>query len=72
MQEYKVSVAGQDHDLPKPFMLAANPLELEGTYPLPSSARPLLQIDVGYPDEASEKRLLIATTGVVDEKPERN
>ena len=75
MQEYKVSVAGQDHDLPKPFHVLAtqNPLELEGTYPLPEAQldRFLLQIDVGYPDEASEKRMLIATTGVADEKPEQ-
>ena len=75
MQEYKVSVAGQDHDLPKPFHVLAtqNPLELEGTYPLPEAQldRFLLQIDVGYPDEASEKRMLIATTGVANEKPEQ-
>ncbi len=70
MQEYRVSIAGQDHDLPKPFHVLAtqNPLELEGTYPLPEAQldRFLLQIDVGYPDEESEKRMLIATTGVAE------
>ena len=75
MQEYKVSVAGQNHDLPRPFHVLAtqNPLELEGTYPLPEAQldRFLLQIDVGYPDEDSEKRMLIATTGVADQKPEQ-
>ena len=75
MQEYKVSVAGQDHDLPKPFHVLAtqNPLELEGTYPLPEAQldRFLMQIDVGYPDEEAEKKLLFATTGTADAKPEQ-
>jgi len=75
MQEYKVSVAGKDHDLPKPFHVLAtqNPLELEGTYPLPEAQldRFLLQIDVGYPDEEAEKKLLFATTGTADAKPEQ-
>ncbi len=70
MQEYRVSIAGQDHDLPKPFHVLAtqNPLELEGTYPLPEAQldRFLLQVDVGYPDEEAEKRMLIATTGVAE------
>ncbi len=70
MQEYRVSIAGQDHDLPKPFHVLAtqNPLELEGTYPLPEAQldRFLLQVDVGYPDEDAEKRMLIATTGVAE------
>ncbi len=75
MQEYKVSVAGQNHDLPRPFHVLAtqNPLELEGTYPLPEAQldRFLLQIDVGYPDIEAEKKMLIATTGVADRKPEQ-
>ncbi len=70
MQEYRVSIAGLDHDLPKPFHVLAtqNPLELEGTYPLPEAQldRFLLQVDVGYPDEDAEKRMLIATTGVAE------
>jgi len=72
MQEGRVSVAGQYHALPRPFHVLAtqNPLEQEGTYPLPEAQldRFLLQIDVGYPDLDSERRMLIATTGVAEEK----
>ena len=72
MQEGRVSVAGQYHALPKPFHVLAtqNPLEQEGTYPLPEAQldRFLLQIDVGYPDLEAERRMLIATTGVNEEK----
>ena len=54
MQEHHVTVAGQRHDVPKPFHVLAtqNPLEQEGTYPLPEAQldRFLLQIDVSYPD----------------------
>ena len=68
MQEYRVSVAGQDHVLDPPFHVLAtqNPIELEGTYPLPEAQldRFLLQVDIGYPDEPAEKQMLIATTGV--------
>lgn len=67
MQEYHVSVAGERHDLPRPFHVLAtqNPLEQEGTYPLPEAQldRFLLQIDVDYPDRASERRILLETTG---------
>ena len=66
MQEKHVTVAGQRHDLPAPFHVLAtqNPLEQEGTYPLPEAQldRFLLQIDVGYPDADAERRMLIATT----------
>ena len=66
MQERQVSVAGARYDLPKPFHVLAtqNPLEQEGTYPLPEAQldRFLLQIDVGYPDRESEKKMLLATT----------
>jgi MoxR-like ATPase len=72
MQEGRVSVAGQYHPLPKPFHVLAtqNPLEQEGTYPLPEAQldRFLLQIDVGYPDIEAERRMLIATTGIAEEK----
>jgi MoxR-like ATPase len=72
MQEGRVSVAGQYHPLPKPFHVLAtqNPLEQEGTYPLPEAQldRFLLQVDVGYPDLEAERRMLIATTGVGEEK----
>ncbi len=68
MQEHHVTVAGQRYDLPLPFHVLAtqNPLEQEGTYPLPEAQldRFLLQIDVDYPDAASERRMLLATTGV--------
>ena len=70
MQEKEVSVAGQRRFLPRPFHVLAtqNPIEQEGTYPLPEAQldRFLLQIDVGYPDRASERRIILATTGVDD------
>jgi MoxR-like ATPase len=72
MQEGRVTVAGQYHPLPKPFHVLAtqNPLEQEGTYPLPEAQldRFLLQIDVGYPDLVAERQMLIATTGIVEDK----
>ena len=70
MQEHHVTVAGTRHDVPRPFHVLAtqNPLEQEGTYPLPEAQldRFLLQIDVSYPDAAAERRMLFATTGVED------
>jgi MoxR-like ATPase len=75
MQERYVTVAGQRYDLPKPFHVLAtqNPLEQEGTYPLPEAQldRFLLQIDVGYPDQDSEKRMMIATTFGEETRPEK-
>jgi MoxR-like ATPase len=72
MQESRVSVAGQYHPLPKPFHVLAtqNPLEQEGTYPLPEAQldRFLLQIDVGYPDLEAERQMLIVTTGLNEDK----
>ena len=66
MQEKHVTVAGQRYDLPHPFHVLAtqNPLEQEGTYPLPEAQldRFLLQIDIGYPDAEAERRMLMATT----------
>ena len=71
MQEHRVSVAGQYHPLAKPFHVLAtqNPLEQEGTYPLPEAQldRFLLQIDVGYPDLEAERQMLLATTGTNEE-----
>jgi MoxR-like ATPase len=68
MQEYHVTVAGVAHDLPRPFHVLAtqNPLEQEGTYPLPEAQldRFLMQIDVLYPDLDAERRMLFETTGV--------
>ena len=73
MQEYKVSIAGHYHDLPPPFHVLAtqNPLEQEGTYPLPEAQldRFLMQIDVDYPDLEAERRMLLATTGAHEDKP---
>ena len=67
MQEHHVTVAGQRYDTPVPFHVLAtqNPLEQEGTYPLPEAQldRFLLQIDVNYPDLAAERRMLYSTTG---------
>ena len=68
MQEHHVTVAGQRHDIPAPFHVLAtqNPLEQEGTYPLPEAQldRFLMQIDVTYPDAAAERRMLLETTGI--------
>jgi MoxR-like ATPase len=73
MQEGRVSIAGQYHPLPRPFHVLAtqNPLEQEGTYPLPEAQldRFLLQIDVDYPDHDSERSMLIATTGLGEAVP---
>ncbi len=70
MQEHQVTYAGQTYQLPCPFFVLAtqNPLEQEGTYPLPEAQldRFLLQIDVTYPDAAAERRMLYSTTGVED------
>jgi MoxR-like ATPase len=74
MQEYHVTVAGERHDLPSPFHVLAtqNPLEQEGTYPLPEAQldRFLMQIDIDYPELAAERRILIETTGTGDQKAE--
>ncbi len=73
MQEHRVSIAGQYHALPEPFHVLAtqNPLEQEGTYPLPEAQldRFLLQVDVRYPELASERQMLLATTGASEERP---
>jgi MoxR-like ATPase len=67
MQEHRVTVAGQTHDLPRPFHVLAtqNPLEQEGVYPLPEAQldRFLMEIDIGYPDLEAERQMLLATTG---------
>ena len=67
MQEQHITVAGARHDLPRPFHVLAtqNPLEQEGTYPLPEAQldRFLMEIDVDYPDRLAERRILFETTG---------
>jgi MoxR-like ATPase len=73
MQELHVTVAGTRHDMPRPFHVLAtqNPLEQEGTYPLPEAQldRFLMEIDVDYPDIAAERRILFDTTGAEESKP---
>lgn len=70
MQEKQVSIAGKERDLGVPFHVLAtqNPIEQEGTYPLPEAQldRFLVQIDVDYPDRDTEKAIILATTGVED------
>jgi len=72
MQEQHVTVAGTRYDLPKPFHVLAtqNPLEQEGTYPLPEAQldRFLMEIDVGYPDRDAERKILFETTGAEETK----
>lgn len=72
MQEKHVTVAGERHDLPDPFHVLAtqNPLEHEGTYPLPEAQldRFLMQIDIDYPGAEAERRMLIETTGPEESK----
>ncbi|MBU2963759.1 MoxR family ATPase [Citreicella sp. C3M06] len=67
MQEKVVTVAGETRHLAAPFHVLAtqNPIEQEGTYPLPEAQldRFLVQIDVAYPDRKTEKDILLATTG---------
>ena len=73
MQEQRVAVAGVVHPLPAPFHVLAtqNPIEQEGTYPLPEAQldRFLLEVEIGYPDEAAERAMLLATTGAREAKP---
>jgi MoxR-like ATPase len=73
MQEQHVTVAGTRHDVPKPFHVLStqNPIEQEGTYPLPEAQldRFLMEIDVDYPDHAAERRIVFDTTGTEETKP---
>ena len=70
MQEQRVAIAGFEHRLPRPFHVLAtqNPIEQEGTYPLPEAQldRFLLAIDISYPDIDAERTMLLATTGPPD------
>ncbi|MEE9388485.1 MAG: MoxR family ATPase [Paracoccaceae bacterium] len=72
MQEKVVTVAGQEHRVGMPFHVLAtqNPIEQEGTYPLPEAQldRFLLQIDVDYPNRDAERDILVATTGATEEQ----
>jgi MoxR-like ATPase len=73
MQEHHVTVAGERHDLPQPFHVLAtqNPIEQEGTYPLPEAQldRFLVQVDISYPPLDAERRMLFATTGNEESQP---
>ncbi|MCC5991071.1 MAG: MoxR family ATPase [Rhodobacteraceae bacterium] len=72
MQEGEVTVAGTHHRLERPFHVLAtqNPIEQEGTYPLPEAQldRFLVQIDVTYPDRDTERDILLATTGLEEDR----
>ena len=73
MQERRVAVAGVEHRLPAPFHVLAtqNPIEQEGTYPLPEAQldRFLLEVEVRYPDLVAERAMLVATTGAAEVAP---
>ncbi len=73
MQEHHVTVAGERHDLPQPFHVLAtqNPIEQEGTYPLPEAQldRFLVQVDISYPPLDAERKMLFATTGNQETQP---
>jgi MoxR-like ATPase len=75
MQEQRVAVGGVEHVLPRPFHVLAtqNPIEQEGTYPLPEAQldRFLLQIDVSYPLLDAERAMLLATTGATEDRAAR-
>jgi MoxR-like ATPase len=75
MQEHHVTVAGETYELPRPFHVLAtqNPLEQEGTYPLPEAQldRFLMQIDVDYPDIEAERKILFDTTGSEESRPKQ-
>src|SRR5271167_1593805 len=74
MQEQRVAMAGIEHVLPQPFHVLAtqNPIEQEGTYPLPEAQldRFLLEVDVSYPALEAERTMLLATTGMAEAPPE--
>src|SRR5437588_8778163 len=69
MQEHQVTAAGQTHPLPSPFFVPAtqNPIEQEGTYPLPEAQldRFMFELRVGYPSRDEEERIVESTTGDV-------
>lgn len=68
MQEKRVSIAGQYRELPSPFHVLAtqNPIEQEGTYPLPEAQldRFLMEISIGYPNKDTEREIVLTTTGI--------
>ena len=77
MQEAQVTVDGEPHPLPDPFLVVAtqNPVEYEGTYPLPEAQRDrfLVRVDVGYPAEEAERAMLrLARRGLAPSGPGRD
>jgi len=70
MQEYQVTIAGQTHKVPEPFLVMAtqNPIETEGTYPLPEAQvdRFMMKVLVGYPSEEEEFVIVDRVTGIVE------
>lgn len=72
MQERRVTSGGKTHELPKPFFVLAtqNPIEQEGTYPLPEAQldRFMFMVNVGYPDAAEEREILKRTTGGINDE----
>jgi MoxR-like ATPase len=66
MQEHAVTAAGKTHQLPEPFVVLAtqNPIEQEGTYPLPEAQldRFMVQLTIGYPTREEEERIVAETT----------
>src|SRR5277367_6613957 len=73
MQEQRVAIGGVEHALPRPFHVLAtqNPIEQEGTYPLPEAQldRFLLEVNVTYPELDAERTMLLATTGAQEARP---
>jgi MoxR-like ATPase len=73
MQEQRVAIGGVEHTLPRPFHVLAtqNPIEQEGTYPLPEAQldRFLLEVNVTYPELDAERTMLLATTGAQEARP---
>jgi MoxR-like ATPase len=71
MQEYQVTIAGETHRVPEPFLVMAtqNPIETEGTYPLPEAQvdRFMMKVLVGYPTEEEEYVIVERVTGAAQE-----
>ena len=72
MQEHQVTIGGETFPLPEPFLVLAtqNPIEQEGTYPLPEAQvdRFMLKLRIGYPDKATEKEIMRRMAGREPEK----
>ncbi|GAA0652841.1 AAA family ATPase [Salarchaeum japonicum] len=73
MEEGQVTVGGETHDLPEPFFVIAtqNPVEQEGTFPLPEAQldRFVVKSSLGYPDDAGEVELLRRRAGRTEQSP---